>query len=88
MDSLWFRLVVLIFSGFIVGFSITNAIFYNRIRTSTMTNLPVSQDTATNMLIVNIILAILGIVLLIWAIYRLLSKEKRETIKGVLTKKS
>jgi uncharacterized BrkB/YihY/UPF0761 family membrane protein len=83
MDTLWFRVAVLIFAGFIVGLSIANSVFYNRIRNFE----EVSKDTATNMLFVNIITAILAIILLVWAIYRLLSKEKRETVKKILTSK-
>ena len=83
-SSLWFRVIVFITAAIVTALAIANAIYFNRLRTST----PVSNTAATNLLIVNIIVIVLGIIVLLWSGYRLLfSKQARREIKESVSSK-
>lgn len=74
-ESRWFKIIVLIISGFFVGFSVANIVYYAKIRNCTSnsnSNCSVSRGEATSMIIVNSILLIISFILFIWSIITLI----------------
>ena len=77
----WFKITVVISSGFFAGFSIANAIYYNRIRTGACS--AITQGEATTLLWINIILAVLAIIIFFWALWLLIfTAEVRTSISN------
>lgn len=70
-ESRWFKIVVFVVSGFFVGFSIANMIYFNRIRKAGGGG-GVTQGEATAMLWVNGILLAIAVIIFLWSIYRLI----------------
>lgn len=81
----WFKITVVISSGFFAGFSIANAIYYNRIRTGACS--AVTQGEAATLLWINIILAILAIIIFFWALWLLIfTAEVRTDLNNQVTR--
>jgi hypothetical protein len=71
-EGFGFKLVVLIVSGFFVGFSLANIIYFNRIRRNN--GCPgVTRGEATAMLWVNAILFAIALIIFIWSIFRIVA---------------
>ena len=78
-ETRWFKIISFIVLGFIVGVSIANIVYFNRIRTGTCN--AVTQGEANIMMWVNIVISIITGLLFIWSLWRLLfSKELRHNI--------
>lgn len=73
----WFKIFTLIGTGFGAGFSIANAIYYNRIRTGTCN--AVTRGEATTLMWINIVMAVFFIILFFWALYMLLFSSSIRT---------
>ena len=79
-ESRSFKIVVFILSAVVVGVSIANIVYFNRIRDGTCQ--AVSHGTATTMVWVNAILLVIAIIILLWSLWRLLfSQGAREQVK-------
>ena len=83
-ESRGFTIVVFVVSGFFVGFSLANIIYFNRIRSNG--GAPgVTRGEATAMLWVNAILFGIALIIWIWSIYRwVTTREYRQRIKDYL----
>jgi hypothetical protein len=74
----WFVIVAFISSGFFAGLFIANCVYYNRIRTGGN----VSSGEAKAMLWINIILAIVALIIFVWAVIKISTTgEQREKVK-------
>ena len=83
-ESLWYKIFVIILSVFIVGVSIANVIYFNRIRKNGCVD--VSSGEATAMLWVNGIILVISVLFFLWSLWRLIfTKDKREQYKTYLT---
>lgn len=79
-ESRWFKILVFVFSGFFVGFSIANIIYYERLRRSN--NNVLTKTESTSMLWINIILLVIAVFIFLWSIWRLIfTKTKRQEYK-------
>ena len=67
----WYRAVVLLSSGFALAISITGLYYFNKIRLNGACG-PVSEGTATTMVWLNLILAILSAIAFFWSLFRLI----------------
>lgn len=72
--------VIFIILVFFVGFSIANAVYYQRSKDTTEPNPPISKDAATIMLAINVVIAILSTVFAIVIVISLINGYKRETM--------
>jgi len=79
-ESRWFKIVVFLASGFFFGFSIANAVYYDRIRRGASCS-AISRNEANTMFWINVILAIIAGIVFIWSIYKLFTKDYRESKK-------
>ena len=71
-EARWFKIVVFVISGFFVGFSIANIVYFNRIRRNN--GAPgITRGEATAMLWINAILFGVSLIIFIWSIYRLVA---------------
>jgi hypothetical protein len=79
-EARWFKIVVFVVSGFFVGFSLANIIYFNRIRRNN--GVPgITRGEATSMLWINAILFAISLIIFIWAIFRLVAgREYRQRI--------
>ncbi len=74
-EARWFKIVVFVVSGFFVGFSLANIIYFNRIRRNN--GAPgITRGEATAMLWINAILFGISLIIFIWSIYRLVAGEE------------
>lgn len=74
-EARWFKIVVFVVSGFFVGFSLANIIYFNRIRRNN--GAPgVTRGEATAMLWINAILFGISLIIFIWSIYRLVAGQE------------
>lgn len=71
-ESRWFKISVFVISGFFVGFSLANIIYFNRLRRAGGGG-GVTRSEATSMLWINGILFAIALVIFIWSIYRLVA---------------
>ena len=79
-ESRWFKIVVFILAAIVVGVSIANIVYFNRIRDGTCQ--AVSRNSATTMLWVNVILLVIAILVLLWSLWRMIfTSETREKVK-------
>ena len=79
-ESRWFKIVVFVISGFFVGFSLANIIYFNRIRRNGGGD-RVTRGEATSMLWVNAILFAIALIVFIWSIFRLVAgREYRQRV--------
>lgn len=79
-ESRWFKIIIALLSAIIVGITIANIVYFNRIRTGTCN--AVNSGQATTMLWVNVILLIISIIVFIWSLWRLfLSGDTRRNIQ-------
>ena len=69
-ESRWFKIIVFILSAIVVGVTIANVAYFNRIRTGSCQAL--SNSTATTMVWVNAILLVIAIIIFLWSLWRLL----------------
>lgn len=69
-ESRWFKIIVFVLSAIVVGVTIANLVYFNRIRNGTCQ--AISHNTAVTMLWVNAILLIIAIIVFIWSLWRLL----------------
>lgn len=74
-ESRWFKIVVFVVSGFFVGFSLANIIYFNRIRRNGGGG-GVTQGEATSMLWINGILFAIALIIFLWSIYRLIAGQE------------
>ena len=80
-ESRWFKIVVFLLTSIVVGVSIANIVYFNRIRTGNCQ--AISHGTAVTMIWVNVILLIIAAIIWLWSIWRLIfSRTTRETFKG------
>lgn len=77
-EQLWFKILVLVVGFLVVGFSIANAIFYGQIWSDGGCGSAVTVDQARIMTWLNIALAILGGILVIFGIWRFIKYETRQ----------
>ena len=74
----WFKITVFIVSGFFAAFSIANLIYYDRIKKNGGCG-SVTQGEATAMFWINLILAIVTLIVFLWALWRIIfSREYRQ----------
>ena len=79
-ESRWYKALVFIVSGIVVGVSIANIVYFNRLRDDKCTE--VSSGEATAMLWVNIIILVIAALIFLWSLWRLIfSRESRKQIK-------
>lgn len=71
-EARWFKIAVLIVSGFFVGFSIANIVYFNKIR-RVGGAAGISKGEATAMVWINALLLAISIVIFLWSIYRLVA---------------
>lgn len=77
-ETLWFKIIVTIASGFFAGLFLANIIYYNRLRTGGT----LSSGEITSMLWLNAILFVVAIIIFIWALVRLvLSPASRDVVQ-------
>jgi NADH:ubiquinone oxidoreductase subunit 5 (subunit L)/multisubunit Na+/H+ antiporter MnhA subunit len=76
-ESLWFRIIAIIGSGVFTGFFIANAIYWNRVRSSSHS--VVSNGEANAFMWINIILAVLSAIIFIWGIITLFTHQSKTT---------
>lgn len=69
-ESRWFKIIVFILSAVVVGVTIANIVYFNRIRNGTCQ--AISHNTATTMVWVNAILLVIAIIIFLWSLWRLL----------------
>jgi len=82
-ESRWFKIVVFLLTSIVVGVSIANIVYYNRIRSGTCG--AVSNGEATTMLWISVIVLIIAALIWLWSIWRLFfSRETRERVKHVM----
>ena len=87
-EQLWFKIIIIIIGAVILAFSIANAVFYGRISGHGGCNSSISGSTATIMMWINIVLALLSFVLIAFGIWRLvLSYERRKKIQSTVSTK-
>jgi cbb3-type cytochrome oxidase subunit 3 len=78
LEARGFKIAVLAGSAVASGVTMTNIIFYARMRKTTCQTPPVSKTQATWMMWINIALFVVSLVLLLWAVWALLfAKETR-----------
>lgn len=87
MVELWISISTLIFSLILTAIFITNTVYYNRLRNTTISNPPISPTAANNMFIINLMLTIISIIVLLWSIYQVFFSQYRSKIKEVLSSK-
>lgn len=74
-ESITNKIIVILGSGAIVGVSIANAVYFNRIQQSGGTG-NVSVNNAHAMVILNIIIAIVAGIIFLWTLVRTITKHK------------
>ncbi len=89
-ESRWFKIVVLIATGFFAGFFIANAIYFNRIMNGSCS--AVTKTEATVLFWANIILAIIAGIIFIWVLFRIVwvrrpSKEEKTAAEKTTSEK-
>lgn len=79
-EARWFKIVVFVVSGFFVGFSLANIVYFNRIRRNN--GVPgITRGEATSMLWINAILFAISLIVFIWSIFRLVAgREYRQQL--------
>ena len=77
-ESLWFRVVTFILTGFFAALFITNAIYFDRIIRGSCSTVNLTELTTLYWL--NVILAIITILLFIWTFFRLTYHSKQELV--------
>jgi len=79
-ESRWYKVLVFIVSGIVVGVSIANIVYFNRLRDDSCT--AVSSGEATTMLWVNVVILVIAALIFLWSLWRLIfSRESRKQIK-------
>ena len=79
-ESRWFKIIVTLLSAIIIGVTIANLVYFNKIRTGTCN--AVSSGEATTMLWINVILLVIAAVVFIWSLYRLfVSHDTRKQVQ-------
>ena len=79
-ESRWFKIIVFIVAAIVVGVTIANIVFFNRIRDGTCN--AVTHGQATTMLWVNVILLVIAVIIFLWSLWRLLfTRETRQRVK-------
>lgn len=79
-ESRWFKIIVTLLSAVIIGVTIANLVYYNKIRTGSCN--AVSSGEATTMLWINVVLLVIGAVVFIWSLYRLfVSHDTHQQVK-------
>ena len=76
-EQIWFRVLVAIISGFFAGVSIANVIYYQRIYNAGGGG-GISKGEAYSMMAISVLILVLALVIFIWALFRLFSRETRE----------
>ena len=71
IELTWYRVIVLISSATALAISIANLYYFNKIRLNGACG-PVSEGTATTMVWLNLILAILSAIAFFWSLFRLI----------------
>ncbi|PCJ29034.1 MAG: hypothetical protein COA94_02825 [Rickettsiales bacterium] len=78
-ETRWFKIFVSVITAFVVGISIANVVYYNRIRTGTCN--AITRGEADAMFWINIIVSISSGLLFVWSLWRLVfSKDLRSQI--------
>ena len=78
-ETRWFKIAVFIMTGFVLGTSIANIVYYNRIRTGTCN--AVTRGEGNAMFWINIIIAVVAGLLMLWSLWRLVfSREFRQQL--------
>ena len=79
-DTLWYRILALVTTGLIIGYSIANIVYYNRLRSSVSS--AVSRGEATSMFVFSIIILLLATIIFIITLVRIFlgSKERSHLI--------
>lgn len=72
-ESRWFKVFAFIISGFVVGVSIANIIYFNRLRKKPSTD--ITSTEATSMLWVNIVILVISSLLFIFALWKLIFSQ-------------
>lgn len=75
----WYKALVLITAALAIGFGITNMVYFNEIRTKGNCG-PVSTGTATTMIWLNLILAIVAAIVFFWSLFRLIFTGYEEDV--------
>ena len=75
----WFKVIVLIVSGYTLGVSVANSYYFNQIRIKNNCQ-PISNGTATTMVWLNIILAIVAAIIFFWSLFRLIFTGHEEKV--------
>ena len=79
-EAVWYKVLVFIVSGIIVGVSIANIVYYNRLRDGSSAS--VSDGEATAMMWVNIVVLVIAALIFLWSLWRLIfSRESRKKVK-------
>lgn len=87
-EQLWFKLIAIAIGAFTLGFAIANAVFYGRIGARGGCGSVLSSTSAWIMMWINIVLAIFGLILLLFGLWRLiLSRERRQKIQDTTSEK-
>ena len=76
-ETRWFKIVIVVVTGFVIGISIANIVYYNRIRSGTCN--AVTQNEANAMFWINIVILVVASLIFLWALWRLLFT--RETVE-------
>jgi high-affinity Fe2+/Pb2+ permease len=83
-ESTFFGTVVVIGAGATLALTIVNAVYYSKASSNCAS---ISSSTASTLMWINIILAIIAGIILLWGLWRLIvSREKRRQISQTFTK--
>lgn len=83
-ETRWFKIIIFIVTGFVLGVSIANIVYYNRIKSGTCN--AVTSGEANAMFWINIIIAVAVGLVMLWSLWRLLfSREFREQLGSGVT---
>lgn len=83
-DTLWFRILALVTTGLVVGYSIANVIYFNRLRNAP-NNGVITHGEATSMFIFSLIVLLLSAIVFIIILVRIfLGAHERAHVAGKL----
>lgn len=86
-ESRWFKIVIFLVSGIVVGVSIANIVYFDRIRKGTCG--AVTHGEAVAMIWVNAILLVIAALVFLWSLWRLIfSRDTRQKVKHYITSPS
>jgi len=66
-NFLW---ILFVFSGFVAGISIANAMYYDKLMITQISS-PISKEEATTMYYLNVILGVVAFIVFFWIIIKL-----------------